>query len=451
MSNNTELNNNLLDKIINLINSQNTNKLSTVIHSLHFADIAEIIENLSVKNAQKLFKLIHEDQKSASVLAELQDDTRKKIIETLSSKEIAENIINKLASDDAVDVLNELSDAKRKEVLSFLQNKDDVKKIQDLLLYSSDSAGGLMAKELIKVNENWSILQCLKEMRKQAESVKNVYTIYVVNDDNILLGSMSLRKLLITKKNTSIKDIINKNIISVKPSDTNESVANLMQKYNLVAIPVVDRKSRLIGRITVDDVMDIVKEEAEKDYQMASGLIEDIELSDSILENTRARIPWLIIGVFGGLFGAKLIDLFDLSSSNIELAFFIPLIAAMGGNVGVQSAAIVVQGLANETLKTKSIASKLLKEIKVSLINGLICSIIILSSTLLIGYSSQLSITVSISLLAVIIFAAFFGTFVPLVLNKYKIDPALATGPFITTINDIFGLLIYFFIGLAIL
>ncbi len=451
MPNNTELNNNLLDKIINLINSQNTNKLSTVIHSLHFADIAEIIENLSVKNAQKLFKLIHEDQTSASVLAELQDDTRKKIIETLSSKEIAENIINKLASDDAVDVLNELSDAKRKEVLSFLQNKDDVKKIQDLLLYSSDSAGGLMAKELIKVNENWSILQCLKEMRKQAESVKNVYTIYVVNDDNILLGSMSLRKLLITKKNTSIKDIINKNIISVKPSDTNESVANLMQKYNLVAIPVVDRKSRLIGRITVDDVMDIVKEEAEKDYQMASGLIEDIELSDSILENTRARIPWLIIGVFGGLFGAKLIDLFDLSSSNIELAFFIPLIAAMGGNVGVQSAAIVVQGLANETLKTKSITSKLLKEIKVSLINGIICSMVILSSTLLIGYSSQLSITVSISLLAVIIFAAFFGTFVPLVLNKYKIDPALATGPFITTINDIFGLLIYFFIGLAIL
>ena len=451
MSNNTELNNNLLDEIIHLINSQNTNKLSTVINSLHFADIAEIIENLSVKNAQKLFKLIHEDQKSASVLAELQDDTRKKIIETLSSKEIAENIINKLASDDAVDVLNELSDAKIKEVLSFLQNKDDVKKIQDLLLYSSDSAGGLMAKELIKVNENWSILQCLKEMRKQAESVKNVYTIYVVNDDNILLGSMSLRKLLITKKNTSIKDIINKNIISVKPSDTNENVANLMQKYNLVAIPVVDRKSRLIGRITVDDVMDIVKEEAEKDYQMASGLIEDIELSDSILENTRARIPWLIIGVFGGLFGAKLIDLFDLSSSNIELAFFIPLIAAMGGNVGVQSAAIVVQGLANETLKTKSITSKLLKEIKVSLINGIICSIIILSSTLLIGYSSQLSITVSISLLAVIIFAAFFGTFVPLVLNKYKIDPALATGPFITTINDIFGLLIYFFIGLAIL
>ena len=451
MSNNTELNNNLLDEIIHLINSQNTNKLSTVINSLHFADIAEIIENLSVKNAQKLFKLIHEDQKSASVLAELQDDTRKKIIETLSSKEIAENIINKLASDDAVDVLNELSDAKRKEVLSFLQNKDDVKKIQDLLLYSSDSAGGLMAKELIKVNENWSILQCLKEMRKQAESVKNVYTIYVVNDDNILLGSMSLRKLLITKKNTSIKDIINKNIISVKPSDTNENVANLMQKYNLVAIPVVDRKSRLIGRITVDDVIDIVKEEAEKDYQMASGLIEDIELSDSILENTRARIPWLIIGVFGGLFGAKLIDLFDLSSSNIELAFFIPLIAAMGGNVGVQSAAIVVQGLANETLKTKSITSKLLKEIKVSLINGIICSIIILSSTLLIGYSSQLSITVSVSLLAVIIFAAFFGTFVPLVLNKYKIDPALATGPFITTINDIFGLLIYFFIGLAIL
>jgi magnesium transporter len=287
-------------------------------------------------------------------------------------------------------------------------------------------------------------------MRKQAEDVKKVYTIYVVDDDNKLLGLMSLRKLLLTETSTAIKDIIYTDIISVKVNEDDEHVANIMNKYDLIALPVVNDSNQLLGRITIDDVMDVAKEEAEKDYQMASGISEDVESSDTVWELTRARLPWLLIGMLGGLLGAKVIGIFDLER-NFELAFFIPLIAAMGGNVGVQSAAIVVQGLANDSLKMENIFQKLIKELGIGLLNGIICSVIILGAAFGLGYSMGLSMTVSISLLAVIIFAALFGTFIPLTLEKYKIDPALATGPFITTVNDVLGLFIYFWIGQMIL
>jgi magnesium transporter len=307
-----------------------------------------------------------------------------------------------------------------------------------------------MAKELIKVNENWSTVECLAEMRKQAKRIKKVHTIYIIDNNNILLGLLSLRNLLVSEKSTPIKSIIKKDIISVKSYEKKEVVANIMNKYDLVVLPVVDKNNKLLGRITIDDVIDYVKEDAEKDYQMASGISEDIESNDNIFELTRARLPWLIIGMAGGILGAKIIGIFDLEN-NFELAFFIPLIAAMGGNVGVQSAAIVVQGLANNNLQSNNISNKLIREFGVGLLNGIICSIIILFVTIILGFSFALSITVSISLLSVIIFAAIFGTFIPLILNKNNIDPALATGPFITTVNDILGLIIYFSIGQAIL
>ena len=325
-----------------------------------------------------------------------------------------------------------------------------VKCKMDLLNYPENTAGGIMAKELIKVNQNWNTVQCLKEMRKQANNIKNVYTIYVVDDNNKLLGLMSLRRLLITQKSTSIKEIMNTDIISVKATKKNEAVANIMQKYDLIVLPVVDNLGCLIGRITIDDIIDLVKEEADKDYQMASGISDDIESNDSIWTLTRARIPWLIIGMIGGIFGAQIIGIFDLKK-NFELAFFIPLITAMGGNVGVQSAAIIVQGIANDSLKLESIFQKIIKELGIGIINGLICSIIILIMIIAIGYNLKLSLAVSISLLAVIIFAALFGTITPLTLKKYNIDPALATGPFITTANDVLGLFIYFWIGQSII
>ena len=445
MSDRIEINSAYIEQITALIEANNSAELSVIITDLHIADIAEIIEDLSIGNAHFFFNLIDEE-KAALVLVELEDDIREDLLSDLTAKEIAEEVIDNLESDDAADVIAELSKEKKEEVLAHIEDEEHASDISDLLSYPEDTAGGLMAKELIKVNENWTTLQCLKEMRKQAEHVKEVHTIYVVDNDDKLLGSMSLRKLLLIETNTPIKDIIKTDIVSVKATEDDEDVANIMNKYDLIVLPVVDNLNRLIGRITIDDVMDVVKEEAEKDYQMASGISEDVESSDSIWELTRARLPWLLIGMIGGLLGAKVIGIFDLEN-NFELAFFIPLIAAMGGNVGVQSAAIVVQGLANDSLKMENIFQKLIKELGVGLLNGIICSIIILGAAFGLGYSMELSLTVSISLLAVIVFAAVFGTFIPLTLEKYKIDPALATGPFITTVNDVLGLFIYFWIG----
>ena len=433
-----------------MIEANNSAELSLIIADLHIADIAEIIDDLSIDNAHFLFDLI-EEEKSAPVLVELEDDTLEEILSDLTAKEIAEEVIDNLESDDAADVIGKLSQDKKEEVLALIEDIERASDINDLLTYPEDTAGGLMAKELIKVNENWTTIQCLKEMRKQAEDLKEVYTIYVVDDNDKLLGILSLRKLLLIERATAIKDIIFTEIISVKATEDDEHVANIMNKYDLIALPVVDDLNRLIGRITIDDVMDVAKDEAEKDYQMASGISEDVESSDTAWELTRARLPWLLIGMIGGLLGAKVIGIFDLSGDNFELAFFIPLIAAMGGNVGVQSAAIVVQGLANDSLKMENIFQKLVKELGVGLLNGIICSIIILGAAFSLGYSLALSLTVSISLFAVIVFAAVFGTFIPLTLEKYNIDPALATGPFITTVNDVLGLFIYFMIGQAIL
>ena len=450
MSDRIEINSAYIEQIASLIEANNSAELSLIIADLHIADIAEIIDDLSIDNAHFLFDLI-EEEKSAPVLVELEDDTLEEILSDLTAKEIAEEVIDNLESDDAADVIGKLSQDKKEEVLALIEDIERASNINDLLTYPEDTAGGLMAKELIKVNENWTTIQCLKEMRKQAEDLKEVYTIYVVDDNDKLLGILSLRKLLLIERATAIKDIIFTEIISVKATEDDEHVANIMNKYDLIALPVVDDLNRLIGRITIDDVMDVAKDEAEKDYQMASGISEDVESSDTAWELTRARLPWLLIGMIGGLLGAKVIGIFDLSGDNFELAFFIPLIAAMGGNVGVQSAAIVVQGLANDSLKMENIFQKLVKELGVGLLNGIICSIIILGAAFSLGYSLVLSLTVSISLFAVIVFAAVFGTFIPLTLEKYNIDPALATGPFITTVNDVLGLFIYFMIGQAIL
>lgn len=450
MSDRIEINSAYIEQIASLIEANNSAELSLIIADLHIADIAEIIDDLSIDNAHFLFDLI-EEEKSAPVLVELEDDKLEEILSDLTAKEIAEEVIDNLESDDAADVIGKLSQDKKEEVLALIEDIERASNINDLLTYPEDTAGGLMAKELIKVNENWTTIQCLKEMRKQAEDLKEVYTIYVVDDNDKLLGILSLRKLLLIERATAIKDIIFTEIISVKATEDDEHVANIMNKYDLIALPVVDDLNRLIGRITIDDVMDVAKDEAEKDYQMASGISEDVESSDTAWELTRARLPWLLIGMIGGLLGAKVIGIFDLSGDNFELAFFIPLIAAMGGNVGVQSAAIVVQGLANDSLKMENIFQKLVKELGVGLLNGIICSIIILGAAFSLGYSLALSLTVSISLFAVIVFAAVFGTFIPLTLEKYNIDPALATGPFITTVNDVLGLFIYFMIGQAIL
>ncbi|MBN9293560.1 MAG: magnesium transporter [Flavobacteriia bacterium] len=412
---------------------------------LHFADIADILEGLDIDQAKYVYYCLNEDTQ-ADVLMEFEEHVRDRFISKLTSKEIAEQLEN-LDSDDAADILGEFEDHKIQEVISHMEDDDAAEDIVDLLNYDDNTAGGLMQKEFIQARVDWPVDRCLVELRRQAKDVEKVYTIYVVDLQNKLMGVLSLKSLLFAKPKTKVSELYNsKNVISVKTTDSSETVAKVMEKYGLVAIPVVDFQNKLVGRITIDDVVDIIKEEADKDFQMASGLSENVEPQSSIWKTSRARLLWLFIGMLGGTFSAHVISNYEINIGKIPaLAFFIPLITAMGGNVGVQSSAIVVQSLAKGA-DFSNISGKLLKEALVGLLNGVICSSIILGiATVLSNF--QLGITVSLSLLIVIIFAAVAGSFVPLVLNKYKIDPALATGPFVTTLNDIIGLFIYFTVG----
>ncbi len=414
---------------------------------MHAADIAEIYNELNIEGARFLFLLL-DGEKASDVLAELDEDDREQFLKVLPSEVIAQKFIDHMDSDDAADVIGDLSEEKQQEVLLHIDDVEQAGDIVDLLSYDEDTAGGLMAKEMIEVNENWTILTCLKELARQADEVDEVYYLYVIDNDNLLKGIVSLKKMLLTNNATKINSIVDEDIMSVKTDTSSEEVAMIMDKYDLVALPVVDSIGRLVGRITIDDVVDVIREEAEKDYQMASGLTEDVESSDKVLRITRARLPWLLIGLAGGILGAMVLGKFE-SSLKIypEMIFFIPLIAAMGGNVGIQSSALIVQGLANKTLRTDRTIQKLGKEFIVALVNGLLLAGLIFLYNFFTSDSFALTITVSISLVSVIIFAALVGTTIPLVLNRYKIDPAVATGPFITTMNDVLGLLIYMLIG----
>lgn len=429
------------------------NKEQDVLHLLqdmHFADIAEIMEELNEFEAHYVFNTL-DSEKTAEILLELDEEVREKILKKLSAKEIAEEL-DELNTDDAADIIAELPREKKEQVISELEDVEHAKDIVDLLRYDEDSAGGLMAKELVKVNENWNVLTCVKEMRLQAENVTRVHSIYVVDDENRLKGRLSLKDLLTTSTKTPISDIYIPKVDYVKVETKDVEVARIMQKYDLEAIPVVDELGRLVGRITIDDIIDVIKEEADKDYQLAAGISQDVEADDSILELTKARLPWLVLALFGGFIAVEVSGHFEGAMEDFRvLFFFTPLIAAMAGNVGVQSSAIIVQGLANDTL-SGSVWQRLFKEVKLSLFNGLILAIILLlCSHFLLGVEYIIGITVSIALISVIVIASLIGTFVPITLNKYGIDPALATGPFITTSNDIFGILIYFSIAKMIL
>jgi len=442
-----ELTREFIDKLrIHIDNKEEVAALDMV-KDLHPADIAEIYEEMEIEEA-KYIHLLLDGETAADVMVELEEDDREQFLDALPSEFIATQIIDKMDSDDAADLIGELSDEKQEEVISFIEDIDQAGDIVDLLNYDEDTAGGLMAKELITVNENWTMPTCLREMRKQAAEMDEVYYVYVIDDNNILKGTLSLKRMLLASTNASIKNILNTDIISVKTDTKSEEVANIMEKYNLVALPVVDAIGRLLGRITIDDVVDVMREEAERDYQLMSGITQDVEHSDSPWLLTRARIPWLFIGLFGGIIGALVIGSYETDLGLYpQMAFFIPLIAAMGGNVGVQSSSIIVQALASNSLGFDSIGKKLSKELIVACINGVVLSTVIFAYNFYFSDSFALTITVSCALFAVIIFASLFGTFVPMFLEKMKIDPALATGPFITTVNDIMGLFLYLMIG----
>ncbi len=438
-----ELSKKYIDDLKKIISDHDEDAAVMLMEELHAADIAEIYDELNVDEARFLYLLLDGD-KAGDVLAELEDDDRELFMKSLPSDVIARKFIDYMDSDDAADVIADLPDDRQEEVLSHIDDLEQAGDIVDLLKYNEDTAGGLMAKELISVKESWDVEKCIAEIRKIADEIDEIYYVYVVNEDNILKGILSLKRLIIAGSKKKVKDISKEDIISVKVDVEEEEVVNIARKYDLVALPVIDSIGRLVGRITIDDIVDVMQEEAEKDYQMVSGITEDVEPSDKIWVLTRARIPWLLIGLVGGIFGAQVISSYEGALAEYaSMAFFIPLIAAMGGNVGVQSSSIIVQALASNSAGFDSLFKRLLKELAVALLNAVILASLIFLFSYFFYDSMALTISVSGALVIVVVFASVFGTFVPLALNRFNIDPALATGPFITTVNDITGLFIY--------
>lgn len=445
-----KINKEFIQELEQHIVNKNDRELEALLNDMHHADIAEVLDELDFDEATYIFKVL-DSEKTAEILLELEDDLRENILSRLSAKEIAEEL-DELNTDDAADIIAELSQSKKEEVISELDDIEHAKDIIDLLRYDEDTAGGLMGKELVKVNENWNVLTCVKEMRAQAENVSRVHSIYVVDDENRLKGRLSLKDLLTTSTRAQISEIYIGNVTSVSVDAEDVEVARIMQKYDLEAIPVVDAMGRLVGRITIDDIIDVIRDEADKDYQLAAGISKDVEADDSIMELSKARLPWLVLALLGGFISVKMLGLFEGAMLiHGELFFFTPLIAAMAGNVGVQSSAIIVQGLANDTL-SGSLFNRLIKEISLSLLNGsILAAILLFGSYFILDEPIIIGFVICCALISVIIIASLIGTFVPLLLDKFGIDPALATGPFITTSNDICGILIYFSIAKMIL
>jgi len=442
-----QLNEILLNKIADLILAKKNVALKKLVKDIHFADMAEIIDELNVAEGVYLIKLF-DSEKTSEILTELDEDVREKILKALSVKEIADEI-EELDSDDAADILSELSEKRKKQVISEISDNNLADNLKELLSYNEDSAGGLMAKELIKANENWSVSKCLNEIKKQGENITRVHSVYVVDDNEKLIGRLSLKDLITSSSKSIIKDIYIPKVDSVNVLEKGEDIAKIMSKYDLEAIPVVDDKKHLVGRITIDDIVDFIIDEAEEDYLLAAGVQGDVEADDSIIELTKARLPWLFLGLVGGLGSVFILEGFEefMTDPNYKtLFFFTPLIAAMAGNVGVQSSAIIVQGLANDTVKG-SLLKRLVKELGLSLINGIILSLLTIVFGLAINQPIELSLVISLSMLCVIVVAALIGTSIPVILEKRGIDPAIATGPFITTSNDIFGIFLFFYIA----
>lgn len=428
------------------VNEREDLLIKTSLEGVNPADITETLEEFSSEDSRYVLSLL-DVEIGAEIISDLDDDTLKRFLKIYSPNEIAK-FIEVMDSDDAVDILNEQSVEVREEIIAALSNQEKIDHILDLMRYDEDVAGGLMAKELIKANLNWTIEQTIEEIRHQGENVTQIFSVYVVDNYNTLLGKVSLRKMLIAKDGTKIKDIYNDEVISVETNIEEEEVVAIMKKYDLEAIPVINMRGKLMGRITIDDVVDVMTEQAEEERQLMSGISEDVEEDDSIWILTRARMPWLVIGLIGSFFGAEVIGLFEDQIVLIPvLASFIPLITATGGNVAIQSSSMIVQSLATNSVFRDSNLKRLVKVVAVAILNGLLLALLAFSFSYLLRHDLQISIVVAVSLTSVVLLASLSGTITPIILDKFGINPAAASGPFITTANDLMGLAVYFMVA----
>ena len=440
-----------INHIKELIEKKDSVMLQDTVARLHPADIAEICLELTTEQARFLYRQI-DNETAADALIEMDEDLRNELLEELPSEAIAKRFVNYMDTDDAVEIIRDMDEEKQEEVLSNLQDIELAGDIVDLLQYDEDTAGGLMSTEMVVVNGNWSMPECLKEMRQQAEELDDIYYIYVVDDDERLCGLFPLKKMITSPSVSKVKHVMETNVISVDVDTPIDEVTMLIEKYNLVAIPVVDKINRLVGQITVDDIMDEVREQTEHDQQLTAGLTQDVETGDSVFLQTKARLPWLIIGMLGGIGSSLLLNCFTTTlGSHPEMALFIPLLAGRGGNVGTQSSAIAVQGLANNSLNPKHIFKHILKEMVVAIINATILSLMVYVYNFFVyGAVDIVTLAVPLSLFVVVLFASGFGTLIPMVLERIDINPAVATGPFIQIINDLSGMTFYMIISMAL-
>ena len=433
-----------LEQFQNALQEQDEGFIKESLEGVNPADISAFLDEFNAKECKYVLNLL-DTEIAANVINELDEDVRDEFLESYQSEQIAE-IVDQLETDDGADILLDLTEEEQQEVIESMEDEEKAQNIKELLDYDEDVAGGLMAKELIKANGNWTIKQCIEEIRKQAENVEKIYSVYVIDDQEKLLGKVSLKKIILTPDATKVGQIYDDEVVSVESLMPEDEVAAVMRKYDLDAVPVVDEENHLLGRITNDDIIDVITELAEEERQLMAGITNDVEEDDSVWMLTRARLPWLVIGVIGGFISARFIGVFEEELARITaIAFFIPLIQATGGNVGIQSSSIVVQSLASPSAFTESTIKRLLKVFLVALLNGLVLAAIVYGFNLLTGGEGNLSLVVSIALFGVVLIASFLGTVTPLVLNKFGFNPALASGPFITTTNDLLGLAIYFY------
>ena len=438
-----ELSREYVDRLQQAIDEHDKRFIVSTLQGVNPADISTLLLEFSTEDSKYVLDIL-DNETSAEVINDLDEDIRAKFLKNFESAEIA-TMLNELDSDDAVDIINELPLKDREEVIASLNNREKADNILDLLRYEEDVAGGLMAKELIKVNENWSVKQCIEEIRRQAENVEKIYSVYVVSDTNKLIGRVSLKRIILADDHIQVKELYEDDVIAVETYMDEVDVAEIMRKYDLESVPVVNVQGKLMGRITIDDIVDVITELAEEERQMMAGISEDVEEDDSVWMLTRARLPWLIIGMFGGLLGAQFIGVFEKDILLVPaMAFFIPLITATGGNVGIQSSSIVLQSLASKSVFDNSFVKRMTKVILVALLNGIVIAGIVMGMNLILGQDLTLALVVSIALFGVVLIASLMGTITPLILDRFGINPAIASGPFITTANDLLGLLVYF-------
>lgn len=433
------------------IEQENVDFIRDSLEGVNVADIAALLDELSMQESVYVLRLL-EKQLAADILIELDDLTLYKVLKEFENIEIAA-WIELMDSDDGADILNLLSEKDREEVIADFRDKVKSEQVLELLRYEEDTAGGIMAKEFIRANKNWNVIQTINEIRRQAENVEKIYSIYVVDNRQQLMGRVSLKKIILAGADTKIEDIYDDEVISVPVHMDQEDVASVMRKYDLESVPVINAKNKLVGRITVDDILDVVQEEADEDIQAMSGISDQVDEYDSVYKLTKARLPWLMIGIIGGLFGAGFIGFFEEGLAKVTaLAFFIPLITATGGNVGIQSSTLVVQSLANKSAFDDSLTRRFTKGLIVAVINGLVLASFVFGMVILFyGSEVKFALVVSIALFAVVLLASFMGTFTPIVLDRFGINPALASGPFITTANDLIGLAVYFLVAMSLL